>query len=121
MLNNGWTVGKNWGFLAHGYVTTSHASQGRTVDQVFVGQGSESFVASSREQFYVSASRARERVTIYTYDKEALLDAVKRSDDRLTATEFVNSVPQRQIEQLREQPREVRTRELEREEIDYER
>ena len=123
VLDNGWTVGKNWGFLAYGYVTTSHASQGRTVDRVFVGQGSESFVASSREQFYVSASRARERVTVYTDDKEALLEAVKRSDDRLTATEFVNGIPQRQIEQLREQHREVTTRqqEREREELLYER
>ena len=123
VLDNGWTVGKNWGFLAYGHVTTSHASQGRTVDRVLVGQGSESFVASSREQFYVSASRARERVTVYTDDKEALLEAVKRSDDRLTATEFVNGIPQRQIEQLREQHREVTTRqqEREREELLYER
>jgi ATP-dependent exoDNAse (exonuclease V) alpha subunit len=123
VLDNGWTVGKNWGFLDHGYVSTSHASQGKTVDRVFVGQGSESFVASSREQFYVSASRAREQVTIYTDDKEALLDAVKRSDDRLTATEFINGIPQRQLEQLREQDRETTARhpEREREEILYER
>jgi conjugative relaxase-like TrwC/TraI family protein len=123
VLNNGWTVGKDWGFLAHGYVTTSHASQGKTVDRVFVGQGTESFAASSREQFYVSASRARERVTIYTGDKEALLDAVKRSDDRLTATEFVNSIPHQQIEQWREQHRETITRlpERDREELLYER
>ena len=87
--------------------TTSHASQGRNVQCVFVGQSSESFVASSREQFYVSASQGRERVTIYTDDKEALLDAVKRSDERLTATEFINGIPQRQIEQWHEQQRKV--------------
>jgi conjugative relaxase-like TrwC/TraI family protein len=123
VLGNGWTVGKDWGFLAHGYVTTSHSSQGRTVDRVFVGQGSESFVASSREQFYVSASRARERVTIYTDNKESLLDAVKRSDDRLTATEFVNGIPQRQIEQWREQDRDIKVKqpEREREELLHER
>src|SRR5262249_50964802 len=92
VLDNGWTVGKDWGFIAHGYVVTSHASQGKTVDRVFVGQGSESFAASSREQFYVSASRAREQVTVYTDDKEALLEAVSRSDDRLSATEFINRV-----------------------------
>ncbi len=76
MLENGWTVGKDFGHLAHGYVVTSHASQGKTVDRVFVGQSSQSFPASSREQFYVSASRAREQVIIYTDDKEALLEAV---------------------------------------------
>lgn len=89
VLANGWTVSKDYGHLAHGYVVTSHASQGKTVDRVFIGQSSDSLPASSREQFYVSVSRGRERATIYTDDKEALLEAVSRSDDRLTATEFV--------------------------------
>ncbi len=89
MLANGWTVSKDYGHLAHGYVVTSHASQGKTVDRVFIGQSSDSLPASSREQFYVSVSRGREQATIYTDDKEALLEAVSRSDDRLTATEFV--------------------------------
>ena len=88
-LANGWTVSKDYGHLAHGYVVTSHASQGKTVDRVFIGQSSDSLPASSREQFYVSVSRGREQATIYTDDKEALLEAVSRSDDRLTATEFV--------------------------------
>lgn len=89
VLTNGWTVSKDYGHLAHGYVVTSHASQGKTVDRVFIGQSSDSLPASSREQFYVSVSRGREQATIYTDDKEALLEAVSRSDDRLTATEFV--------------------------------
>ena len=33
-LDNGWVVDKEFGHLAHGYVSTSHASQGRTVDVV---------------------------------------------------------------------------------------
>lgn len=89
VLANGWTVSKDYGHVAHGYVVTSHASQGKTVDRVFVGQSSDSLPASSREQFYVSVSRGRESAAIYTDDKEALLEAVSRSDDRLTATEFV--------------------------------
>src|SRR5262249_11693063 len=123
VLANGWTVGKDWGFIDHGYVTTSHASQGKTVDEVLVGQGSDSFVASSREQLYVSASRAKHRVTIYTDDKEALLDAVRKSDERLTATEFIHGIPQRQFEQWREQDSQRRTKEQERdrEELVYER
>jgi ATP-dependent exoDNAse (exonuclease V) alpha subunit len=59
------------------------------VDRVFIGQSSESFPASSREQFYVSASRGKEQVTVYTDDKHALLDAVCRADERLTATELM--------------------------------
>jgi len=88
VLANGWRIGKEFGHLAHGYVVTSHASQGRSVKRVFVGQSGESFPASSREQFYVSASRASEQVVIYTDDKAALMDAVSRSDDRITATEL---------------------------------
>lgn len=90
VLDNGWTVSKDFGHLAYGYVVTSHSSQGKTVDRVFVGQGSESFPASSREQFYVSASRAREQVTVYTDRKQDLLDAVSHSDERITATDLIN-------------------------------
>jgi hypothetical protein len=89
VLENGWTVARDFGFLSHGYTLTSHASQGRTVDRVFIGQSSHSFPASSREQFYVSVSRAREQATIYTDDKRALLDAVSRRDDRISATELL--------------------------------
>ncbi len=89
-LTNGWTISRDYGHVAHGYVVTSHASQGKTVDRVFIGQSSDSFPASSREQFYVSVSRGRERAAIYTDDKAALLDAVGRSDDRISATELVN-------------------------------
>ncbi len=90
VLTNGWTIARDYGHLAHGYCVTSHASQGKTVDKVFIGQSSQSFPASSREQFYVSVSRGRQGATIYTDDKEALLDAVNRSDDRVTATELVS-------------------------------
>lgn len=84
-----WVISKDYGFLAHGVCVTSFASQGKTVDRVFIGQSSRSFPASSREQFYVSVSRGREGVTIYTDDKESLLDAVSRSDERMSATELV--------------------------------
>jgi conjugative relaxase-like TrwC/TraI family protein len=89
ILTNGWTVAKDFGHVAYGYVVTSHASQGKTVDRVFIGESSTSYPAASREQFYVSISRGRERATIYTDDKKALLEAVSRSDDRLTATEMI--------------------------------
>ncbi len=87
-LDNGWTIAKDYGHLAHGYVVTSHASQGKSVKHVFIAQGSESFPASSREQFYVSVSRGKKQATIYTNDKEALLEAVRHGDERLTATDL---------------------------------
>lgn len=88
ILSNGWKVARDFGHFAYGYVSTSHASQGKTVDRVLIGQSADSFPASSREQFYVSVSRGKERATIYTDDKAALLEAVSRSDVQLTATDL---------------------------------
>lgn len=95
-LQNGWAIGKDFGHLAHGYVVTSHASQGKTVDRIFIGQSSHSFAASSREQFYVSASRGRDMVKVYTDDRAGLMEAVCRSDARITATEFVSERERRE-------------------------
>ncbi|MBN8626225.1 MAG: relaxase domain-containing protein [Planctomycetes bacterium] len=103
VLQNGWRIAKDWGHLDYGYVVTSHASQGKTVDRVFIGQSGTSLPASSREQFYVSASRARERVTVYTDDKAALRDAISQSDARLSATELIHGAVRRQAEADREQ------------------
>ena len=61
------------------------------MDRVLIGQSSDSLPASSREQFYVSVSRGRERATIYTDDKAALLEAVNRSEDRVSATELAQA------------------------------
>ncbi len=98
VLTNDWTIAKDFGHLTYGYVVTSHASQGKTVDRVFIAESAQSFPAASREQFYVSVSRGREEATIYTDDKQALLDAVNRSDDRFSATEMVGARLRRQRE-----------------------
>lgn len=76
IVDGDWVIAKDFGHLAYGYVVTSHASQGKTVDKVFIGQSSRSFAASNQKQFYVSATRGREKVEIYTDDKDALLQAV---------------------------------------------
>jgi hypothetical protein len=88
LLDNNQTVPKDYGSLAHGYCTTSHSSQGKTVDKVLVAMGPESFGASSRQQFYVSVSRGRESVTVYCGDKGELLRAAMRSNERTSATEL---------------------------------
>jgi hypothetical protein len=72
------------------FVAPSLASQGKSVQDVFLGQSSLSFPASSREQWYVSVSRGKERLVVYTDDKQALQEVVAESDDRLSATELVN-------------------------------
>jgi conjugative relaxase-like TrwC/TraI family protein len=88
-LANGWTVGRGFGFLAPGFVTTSFSSQGKTVDKVILAASAESFPATSQEQIYVSTSRGRSAVSVFTHSKQDLLDAARRADDRLTATDLV--------------------------------
>jgi hypothetical protein len=56
---------------------------------VFVAESSESFRAADREQFYVSASRFKEALTIYTDDKHQLLEAVRKSSHRPSALDLV--------------------------------
>jgi ATP-dependent exoDNAse (exonuclease V) alpha subunit len=88
VLDSGQVIAKEFGHLAHGYCTTSHASQGKTVDRVLVAIGQESFPAASQEQFYVSASRGRESCTVFCEDRKELLEAVSRSGDRMSAMEL---------------------------------
>jgi len=70
------------------YCTTSYSSQGKTVDKVIIAQPASTFAASDQKQFYVSTSRAREDISIYTDDKEMLLDAIKVSGNRLGALQL---------------------------------
>lgn len=105
-LDNGWTVARDYGHLAYGYCVTSHASQGKSVDRVLIGQSSDSFPASSREQFYVSVSRGKKEATIYTDNRDELLRAVDRSDDRLTTFDLLGD-PEKQA-----RGRAIRRREL---------
>ena len=88
-LANGWVIPKDYGNLAHGYCVTSYASQSKGVDRVFIAESSESFRAADRQQFYVSVSRFKEALTIYTDDKRQLLEAVSKSSERLSATDVV--------------------------------
>lgn len=89
VLDNGWTVARDYGHLAYGYCVTSHASQGRSVDCVLIGQSSDSFPASSREQFYVSVSRGKQGAVVYTDSRDELLKSVQKEDDRVTASELL--------------------------------
>lgn len=104
-LNNGWTVRRDYGHLAYGYCATSHGSQGKTVDRVLIAQSAASLPASSREQFYVSVSRGREAVRIFTDDKQALREAVVDTSARMSATELVNGSGRMRLATLRQAER----------------
>lgn len=83
----------SFGHWSHGYCMTSHASQGQTVDEVFIIQPSSTFPASDMKKFYVSCSRGRDALHIYTDNKKALLNQVSRSGDRMSAIELLKRFP----------------------------
>jgi hypothetical protein len=72
----------------HGYATTSHAAQGRTVDRGLLIMGDAAIRAANLPQAYVSNSRFRERQTIYTTDFKAAKNAMANDLDRKLAHEL---------------------------------
>lgn len=79
----------DYGHVAHAHCVTSHASQGKTVDEVFIYQPSGTFTATNLKQFYVSVSRGRDAAHIYTDDIAELLAHASGSGDRQSALELV--------------------------------
>ncbi|MBL0869731.1 MAG: relaxase domain-containing protein [Phycisphaerales bacterium] len=88
VLNDGRTVSKHYGHLDHGWCITSYAAQSKTLDWIYVVEGRESFPAASWEQFYVSTSRGRQGLWIFTTDKEGLMEAVQQSSQRAAALDL---------------------------------
>lgn len=87
-LSNGETLHKDARHFKHGYVTTSHAAQGKDAKVVLLAQSTQSFAASNDKQFYVSISRGVEQCRIYTDDKTGLQRAISENGDQLTAIEI---------------------------------
>ena len=54
VVDHGWVIDRDFGHMAYGYCITSHASQGVTVDKVFIGMSSESFGATNQRTGYVA-------------------------------------------------------------------
>jgi conjugative relaxase-like TrwC/TraI family protein len=95
LVDHGWVIDRDFGHLTHGYVVTSHASQGVTVDKVFIGVSSESFPATYQRTGYVAVTRGKEQVKIFTDDRNELLKAVSRPDDPLSATGLSQAIQQK--------------------------
>jgi conjugative relaxase-like TrwC/TraI family protein len=91
IVDRGWVIDRDFGHLTHGYVVTSHASQGATVDKVFIGMSSESVPATNQRTAYVAVTRGRELAQIFTDDRTELLKAMSRPDDPISATQLAES------------------------------
>ena len=88
ILADGRSLPSGFNTFTHGYAVTSHSSQSKTVDDVLLVASSKSFAAVNREQFYVSISRGRERVHIFTDDADLLARRVTDSHERKAAVEL---------------------------------
>ena len=92
--------------IDYGYASTSHSSQGATVDRVIVNiDTARSAELVNRKQFYVSISRARHGVTVYTDDSSTLRHAVGRTREKSIALERLNLNVGREIKMVPEPPR----------------
>lgn len=93
VVDHGWVIDRGFGHLAHGYVVTSHSSQGVTVDKVFVGISSQSLPATGQRTAYVAITRGRQQAVIFTDDREELLKAFGKPDDPMSATDLAETIP----------------------------
>jgi hypothetical protein len=94
-LGNGWVVAKDAGHFRRGFVETSFGAQGRTVDRVLVGMSTRSLPAIDRETMYVASSRGRERMTLYTDDKDAVREAIHDTSAKAVALDLAEGKERR--------------------------
>lgn len=87
-LDNGWVVGGDCGHFRLAFCETSFGSQGQTHRRVVLGMAAASAGAMNQEQLYVSATRGRTQVTIYTDDTRAMREAVARSSAKRVALDL---------------------------------
>ncbi len=97
-LEDGRTISPTFRAFAHGYAVTSYGSQSKTIDHVYAAIDSSSLNSAHMKQFYVSTSRGREKVRIFTNNLQFLREAVNRPGTRLSATELLNAERLRRVE-----------------------
>ena len=86
-LADGRVLDKSFREFLPGYAVTSYGSQGKTVDYVLFSDSTVK-AATNAQQWYVTISRGRRGIRIFTPDKEQLRENVGRSGHRPLAFEF---------------------------------
>ncbi|MBO9581117.1 MAG: relaxase domain-containing protein [Sphingobium sp.] len=71
------------GHIAHAYVDTAFAVQGRTADHVMIHADSKAINLVDQKSFYVGISRAKESATIFTNDRGKLVSAINERAGRV--------------------------------------
>ena len=91
-LSNGVSLRRGRWHLDQGLVVTSHAAQGTTVDQVLVSVPIRTFSQVNQARWYVSLSRARAAMFVFTDSLLALKEAVMQPSGRLSAHELLGQI-----------------------------
>ncbi len=78
LLRDGRQLPPDYRQFGYGFAVTSYASQGKTVDHVLFSDSGVK-AATNREQWYVTISRGRKSVRVFTSDKESLRESIGRS------------------------------------------
>jgi ATP-dependent exoDNAse (exonuclease V) alpha subunit len=86
-LDDGRVLPKHYRQFVRGYAVTSYAAQGKTVDYVLFSDSAVK-AATNQNQWYVTISRGRKGVKIFTADKIQLRENVARSGDRTLALDM---------------------------------
>ena len=86
-LDDGRILDAGYREFVPGYAVTSYGSQGKTVDYVLFSDSTIK-AATNDQQWYVTISRGRRGIRIFTPDKEQLRENVMRSGQRRLALEL---------------------------------
>lgn len=87
-LTDGRTLRASYRQFVRGYAVTSYGSQGKTVDHVLFSDSAVR-AATNAQQWYVTISRGRKGIKIFTPDKEQLRHAIARSGERELALDLL--------------------------------
>jgi conjugative relaxase-like TrwC/TraI family protein len=93
-LTDGRVLDREYREFLPGYAVTSYGSQGKTVDYVLFSDSTIK-AATSAQQWYVTISRGRRGIRIFTPDKEQLRENVTRSGHRPLALELAPGIAPR--------------------------
>ena len=87
VLKDGRTLGSEYRQFVRGYAVTSYAAQGKTVDYVLFSDSAVK-AATNRQQWYVTISRGRKGIRIFTSDSRQLRENVARMGHRELALDL---------------------------------
>jgi hypothetical protein len=94
-LSNGWELDKSFAHWRHGLVSTSPAAQSKDDQHAWQQVNRASLGAVGAEQALVSLSRGKQTGVIFTdLSRDELVAAIKRADNRKSATEVFMPRPE---------------------------